>query len=276
MYFSNGPPSAERVHQVNFVVRFVIRIEFSRTSCLDVRFVRVPHIWLAPLGSLLILGLHSSSAQQLGTRAALSPGILRPVAVALLCPVCQTLLRNLSTQCHPSLLLGLLQHFTQLGFESFVSHIPDLVTMFDLLGSSSSQLFSASSTIRSIFRIETASLFVCDGFVGLVLGRHVQVLLSGVVGPRVASTRCAQTSPLSPPPRVACGDLHLCSPAVGIALSVMGPRVPTLAVFFMGSRVPIPGCLFMGSGPNPWLFHFLHGRLARVSYNLRSFFPQTR
>ena len=40
----------------------------------------------------------------------------------------------------------------------------------------------------------------------------------------------------------------LCSslPAVGYAL-VMGPWVPTLAVFFMGSRVPIPGCLFMGS-----------------------------
>ena len=102
--------------------------------------------------------------------------------------------------------------------------------------------------------------------IGLVLDRHVQVLLPGVVGfqtrstvpprvastfhvlpLRVASTRCARTSPLSPPPRVARGDHRLCSPAVGTALSVMGPGVPTLAVFFMGSRVPIPGCLFMGS-----------------------------
>ena len=28
MYFSNGPPYAERVHQVNFIVRFIIRVEF--------------------------------------------------------------------------------------------------------------------------------------------------------------------------------------------------------------------------------------------------------
>ena len=37
---------------------------------------------------------------------------------------------------------------------------------------------------------------------------------------------------------------------------------------FVGSWVPTPGCFVNGfSGPNPCLFYFLHGHLARVSFN---------
>ena len=45
------------------------------------------------------------------------------------------------------------------------------------------------------FRTETAFLLVCDGdLVGLVLGRHVQILFSSAHPPRVASTCCARTA----------------------------------------------------------------------------------
>ena len=126
-----------RFHQVNFIVRFVIRIEFSRTSCLDVRFVRVPHIWLAPLGSLLILGLHSSSGLELRCLQGSCALLQLHCCVQSVKPCCEISQLSVILPFLFDGLLVLLQHFAQL--ESFVCHIPDLVTMFDLLGSTSSQ-----------------------------------------------------------------------------------------------------------------------------------------
>ena len=69
MYFSNGPPYAERVHQVNFIVRFIIRVEFpTRHDLLEFQNIGVFRLLSNDefiLGSLLILGFLSSSGLEL-------------------------------------------------------------------------------------------------------------------------------------------------------------------------------------------------------------------
>ena len=97
------------------------------------------------------------------------------------------------------------------------------------------------------FRTETAFLLVCDGdLAGLILGKQVQV------SPNVACTSCARTASLSPPPRVARGDLRTSLAAVGTALSVMG------------SWVPIPGCFSFFTS----IWHVFHHR--KMSLPLKS------
>ena len=237
------------------------------------RLVRVPNLWLAHFQFQLIccsmrssesfakplLAASSSLASTAArTRAALPPGILRPVAVALLCPVCQTLLRNLSTECHPSLPLwwapGSSPALRAAWFWEFRKSHPWLGHDVRLVG-----LF-LFSVILCLFH-HAIDFSDWDSFPFCLWWFHWtrsgQTRSSSPLRrcwlpnlKHCSSTCClhvmlprvARTSPLSPPPRVARGDLRLCSPAVGIALSVMGPGVPTLAVFFMGSRVPIPGC----------------------------------
>ena len=71
--------------------------------------------------------------------------------------------------------------------------------------------------------------FVCDG--GLV------VLVLGTVLFSTHLMCWARTAPLSLSPRVARGDLRICPRVVGTGLSVMGPWVPTLAVFFLHAHL---------------------------------------
>ena len=70
-------------------------------------------------------------------------------------------------------------------------------------------------------RTETASLLVCDDDRGTCPG---QTRSSSSPTPSLASTRCARTAPLSPPPRVARGAHRTCPPAVGCALLLPAVR----------------------------------------------------
>ena len=70
-------------------------------------------------------------------------------------------------------------------------------------------------------RTETAFLLVCDDDRGTCPG---QTRSSSSPTPSLASTRCARTAPLSPPPRVARGAHRTCPPAVGCALLLPAVR----------------------------------------------------
>ena len=121
----------------------------------------------------------------------------------------------------------------------------------------SSRYFSASWTVRSTFGCCFNFLSYAVVVVVLCTGGAPSASASFCLLPRLPLVRrllflCLLLAMLFFACCWLCSSLPavgyaLVMPAVGFALSVMGPWVPTLAVFFMGSRVPIPGCLFMGS-----------------------------
>ena len=101
------------------------------------------------------------------------------------------------------------QHFTILIIQSLAETLQ--TTRLRLVGVvliGNSLPLAPSDQIRT----ETASLLVCDDDRGT---RPGQTRSSPT--PSLASTRCARTAPLSPPPRVARGVHRTCPPAVGCA-----------------------------------------------------------